>query len=318
MSFVPIPVSEMRILFVGARIVGYRVLSSLLEAEANIVGLLTLDEKKSAMTTAFTSFDDLTESRGIATRKFTNLRDSQWIDWVRELRPDLGIVVGVSQLISETMLTIPPRGFIGMHPTLLPHGRGRAPIPWTLIKGLDKTGVSLFYCDPQADSGDLLVQKELPVYYEDVSATLGQRSDDAAIELFLNCLPQLAAGAAPRIPQDDDCATVWPQRRPEDGLINWDLSPRELYNWVRGLSHPYPGAFSYFGGRKIFVWSVRESFDCREGSPGEVLAVVPHGVLVACRDGAVLVTCVSWEDGEDIAAEKSGLQPGDRLYGENR
>jgi len=300
----------MRILYVGARVVGYRVLESLLADGAQIVGVLTLDETKATATTAYTPFDKLVQHHYLEVRKFINLRDEEITAWARELNPDLGIVVGVSQLIGEDLLAVPPRGFIGMHPTLLPEGRGRAPIPWALIKGLARTGASLFYCDSQADTGDLLAQCEVPVYYEDVSATLGSRTDDAVIELFRGNLPKLAAGVAPRIPQDECRATVWPLRRPEDGVIDWNRSAADLYNWVRALTHPYPGAFSFYRGRRLNIWSARESADCRRGQPGEVLAVLPHGVLVACGQGSLLLTNTTWEGDAGDDTGFVALQPG--------
>jgi len=311
MALAAMPLNEMRILYVGARVVGYRVLEALLQAGANVVGLLTLDESKQQVTTAFCHFDDLIERHQLNVRKFTNLKDPLLTEWVRQQRPDLGIVVGVSQLIDELMLAVPSRGFIGMHPTLLPEGRGRAPISWALIKGLEKTGATLFYCDPQADTGDLLAQREVPIYYEDISSTLGSRTDDAEIELFLENLPQLAAGTAARIHQDERRATNWPQRRPEDGLIDWRKSGRQLYDWVRALTHPYPGAFTYRNGRQLFVWAARESCDQRRGKPGEILAVLPQGVLVATGSGALLLNRVAWQDSVEISAVEAGLQVGD-------
>lgn len=311
MALSPMPLNELRILYVGARVVGHRVLEAVLQSGANIVGVLTLDESRQQVTTAFTPFDELIARYQLNARKFTNLKDPQLTEWAQRQRPDLGIVVGVSQLIDELLLAVPHRGFIGMHPTLLPEGRGRAPIPWALIKGLAKTGASLFYCDPQADTGDLLAQREVPIYYEDVSSTLGSRTDDAVIELFLETLPQLAAGTAARMPQDEQCATTWPQRRPEDGLIDWRKSSRQLYDWIRALTHPYPGAFTCLNGRQLFVWAARESCDQRGGKPGEILAVLPHGVLVATGSGALLLNRVAWQDSAEISAAEAGLQVGD-------
>jgi len=303
----------MRIIYIGARVVGYRCLEALLRAGANVVGLLTLDERKADITTAFQSFNDLTAQHGLNVCKFSNLKAPNLVSWVRSLRPNLGIVIGVSQLVDSEILQIPPLGFIGMHPTLLPEGRGRAPIPWALIKGLTKTGVSLFYCDPEADTGDLIAQEEVPVYYEDVSSTLGARTDDVAIRLLTESLPKLAAGTAPRIPQDDSRATVWLRRRPEDGVIEWSRTRRELYNFVRALTHPYPGAFTTLDGRQLWVWEARESWDERTGQSGQVLAILPHGVLLATGSGNILLTRVQWESNKEVDAKNAGLEIGDRL-----
>ena len=304
---------DLRILFVGARIVGHRCLQALLEAGAHVAGLLYLDESKAGVTTAFTTFDDLIEEYSLHARPFSNLHEQRILDWAAALQPEVGMVVGVSQLIGPEMLALPRQGFIGMHPTLLPEGRGRAPIPWTLIKGLKRTGVSLFWCDPGADTGDLLVQTEIPVFYEDTAALLGERVDRAAARLLVESLPALTTGTAPRLAQDESRATVWPRRCPEDGLIDWAQSAGRLYDWVRALTHPYPGAFTFCVGRRLWIWGARESADEKRGEPGEVLAVLPQGLLVATATGNLLLTRVQWDGEAEVGAENAGLEAGSHL-----
>lgn len=303
----------LRIVYIGARIVGYHCLKALLEAGAHIAGVLYLDESKSGVTVAHCSFDDLIRDYRLNARPFTSLHDADILEWMRACRPDVGMVVGVSQLVGEALLATPQQGFIGMHPTLLPVGRGRAPIPWTLIKGLQQTGVSLFWCDPGADTGDILLQESLPVYYEDTAGVLGARTDDVAAQLLVKSLPLLASGHPPRIPQDDAKATVWPRRRPEDGTIDWSWSKRRIYDWVRALTRPYPGAFTYAGERKLFIWSCRESGDERKAAPGTVIAMLPHGMLVACGEGTVLLTDLQEETGAAFDAVAMGIVPGQVL-----
>lgn len=307
--------ASLRILYVGARLVGRRCLEALLAAGANVVGLLFLDDAKAGITVAHCDFSDLITTHRLHARTFTSLADPSLREWAVTLVPDVGIVVGVSQLVGAELLAIPRQGFIGMHPTMLPEGRGRAPIPWALIKGLKRTGVSLFYCKKGADTGDLLAQEEVSVFYEDVCATLGARTDDAAIRLLLATLPALATGTAPRMVQDESQATEWPRRRPEDGIIDWRRSRKELYNWIRALTHPYPGAFTQHRNRRLFVWSARESFDERTGEPGEVLAVLPHGVLTATGEGTILLTRLQWQDTQETDASKAGLKERDILGG---
>jgi methionyl-tRNA formyltransferase len=305
--------SSPRLLLVAARTVGRRCLEALLDARAPIAGLLTLDPAKADATTSFADFDDLIAAHGLESRRFTALDTDEHLAWARAREPDLGLVVGVSQLVGEGLLKVPRLGFLGFHPTLLPKGRGRAPIPWALIKGLTRTGASIFWCERGADQGDLAAQVEVPIYYEDVSETLGARTDQASIRLLLELLPRLAKGELPRTHQDDSQATIWPRRRPEDGRIAWGQPRRALYDFVRALTHPYPGAFTHRSGRKLFVWAARESLDERRGQPGEVLSIAPHGALVACADGAVLLTRVQWEGEGEVAAARAGLAERDRL-----
>jgi len=299
--------SALRIVYIGARIVGHRCLQALLEAGAHIAGLLYLDESKAGITVAHCAFDDLIDRYRLNALPFTSLQDPAILAWVRRCNPEVGMVIGVSQLIGPELLAVPHLGFIGMHPTLLPQGRGRAPIPWTLIEGLERTGVSLFWCSPEADTGDLLLQETLPVHYEDTAGVLGARTDAVAARLLVQSLPLLASGHPPQVPQDENKATVWPRRQPEDGLMDWSWSPRRIYDWVRALAHPYPGAFTLVDNRKLFIWACRESHDRRQATPGTVIDVLPHGVLVACGGGAVLLTSLQWEADEEVPAGMAGL-----------
>ena len=304
----------LRVVYVGARIVGRECLETLLAAQVDIVGLLYLDDALAGNTVAHASYSDLIDAYGLNARAFRSLRESAWVDWLKALRPDVGIVVGVSQLLDEQMLTVPRLGFIGMHPTLLPVGRGRAPIPWALIKGLKQTGVSLFWCEPGADTGPLLAQRAVPVYYEDTAASLGARTDRVASELLVHAMGELARGEVMRIPQDERRASIWPKRRPEDGLIDWTCSGRQIYDWVRALTQPYPGAFTFAAGRKLIVWACRESHDLRRGDPGAIIDVLPHGVLVACGEGSVLLTRLQWESEVEKAPTDIGLVIGRALH----
>src|SRR5262249_61101263 len=113
-----------------------------------------------------------------AFRTLTGDEGETHLAWTRTLEPHLGIVVGVSQLLPPAFLELPQKGFIGMHPTMLPQGRGRAPIPWAIIKGLKQTGVTLFYADKGADTGDILAQAAVPVRDDDTASTLGARTDE--------------------------------------------------------------------------------------------------------------------------------------------
>ena len=303
----------LRVVYVGARVVGRECLEALLAAQVDIVGLLYLDDALADSTVAHTSYAELVEAFNLNARAFRSLRDPALVDWLKALHPDVGIVVGVSQLLDDQMLAVPRLGFVGMHPTLLPEGRGRAPIPWALIKGLRQTGVSLFWCEPGADTGPLLAQRAVPVYYEDTASILGARTDRVAAELLVHAMAELARGEVMRIPQDESYASSWPKRRPEDGLIDWSCSSRQLYDWVRALTQPYPGAFTFAAGRKLLVWACRESHDLRRGGPGAVIDVLPHGVLVACGEGSLLLTRLQWEGEAEEVATEIGLSSADEL-----
>lgn len=224
---------------------------------------------------------------------------------IREAGGKLLLVTGWSQLLKKPLLELCERGAVGMHPTRLPEGRGRAPIPWTLIKGLAKSAVTLFHLTEGVDDGDIVGQIEFEVSREDDAASLYEKICDVYVQLVREHVPGLLAGSAPRAPQEHSQATYWPRRRPEDGLIDWSKSAREIYNWVRGLTHPYPGAFTSLEGERVHIWRARsqESGDGPGGRPGEVVGSNAQGALVACGDGALLrLEQLSLGDEEEIDA----------------
>jgi methionyl-tRNA formyltransferase len=280
----------MRIFFVGARVVGHNTLQALLLNGIDVVGALILDDKRKDVTVAHKNFDDLITKHSLNAKTYTTLGKQEYVTWMQELKVDIGLVIGVSNLIPSTLLEIPRLGFIGMHPTLLPLGRGRAPIPWTIIKDLKESGTTLFICDPEADTGKILAQKSYPVHYEDTCETLGKRSDDAVIELLIDALPKYYAGELVPYLQDESKATHWGKRTPDDGVIDWSKSSKEIYNWIRALTHPYPGAFTFYKGEKVMVWRATENVDQRIGEPGEILDVIETGILISTGNGNILVT----------------------------
>ncbi len=305
----------MRVLVVAARVVGHRCLQAILESGAEVAALLYLDDAKANVTVAHEDFSDLIARYHLNARAFTSLRGEKGREayaFATAAKPDLGIVVGVSELIGEEMLALPPKGFIGMHPTLLPQGRGRAPIPWALIHDLKETGVTLFYAEPGADTGDILDQERVPIYDSDTAPILGSRTDDVACTLLVRNLPKLADGTAKRIKQDDAKATEWPRRRPEDGVIDWGKDTRALYNWVRALTHPYPGAFTFADGRKLFVWAAAPCEDNETDAPGTVLRV-DGAAFIATGNGVLKITSVQWSGGIEATPQDAGLEAGMRL-----
>src|SRR5206468_11110387 len=142
-------------------------------------------------------------------------------------------VVGWSQLVRQPFIAGAREGVFGMHPTLLPRHRGRAPIPWAILSGLARTGVTLFeIVDETADSGSIVGQAVVEIGPEETAATLFDRLAAAHVDLVLEYVPQLVARTAPRTPQDARRASAWPRRTPADGIIDWETRARYLHDWV--------------------------------------------------------------------------------------
>ncbi len=249
----------MRIVFIGVVEIGRRCLETLLGNGANIVGVFTADKK--AMTklsgmdsSHFAEFGSLCEERNIPLHKVTTVRDPIDTDRLKSLNPDIIYCIGWPKIISKEILSIPPRGCLGIHPTLLPERRGGAPTNWCLIDGVEKSGVTLFYLTEGLDNGDIVAQQELMITLEDTACTLREKIMEVAAKLVGSTYQSLSQGLVRGIPQDESRATYTRRRKPEDGIIDWNQTSLAIYNFIRALGKPYPGAFTYRGGRKVIIW----------------------------------------------------------------
>lgn len=201
--------------------------------------------------------DDFCSIHGTKLLKTRSVNDQAAINAVREADIDWLFIIGWSQIARSEILKAPHRGVLGMHPTLLPQGRGRAPIPWAIIKGLKKTGVTLFKLEEAVDNGALVDQVEIELADDETATTLYERASIAHRTLLRRVWPQLVDDEIALREQDESQATEWPQRRPEDGRIDLGEPCSAIDRLVRGVTRPYPGSFVDFEGRRFRIWAGR-------------------------------------------------------------
>jgi len=217
------------------------------------------------------------------------------------LKPDAIIVVGYGRLIPQWMIDLPPMGNINLHASLLPKYRGAAPIQWAIACGETVTGVTTMKIDSGLDTGDILLQKEIPVEAKDTAETLAPRMANIGAELVRETLPGLRAGTVHPTPQDNTKASLAPILKKEDGEIDFHRSAQEICNRLRGFQ-PWPGAYTNFRGKNLQVWDAkplqrllseaefaveadRLIVGCGKGTALELLEVQPEGKKrMATRD----------------------------------
>jgi methionyl-tRNA formyltransferase len=199
--------------------------------------------------------DDFCAGRGINLIKTRHINDAEAVDAIRSNQIDWLFIIGWSQIAGQMVLDAPARGVLGMHPTLLPQGRGRAPIPWAILKGLRETGVTLFRLDAGVDTGDIVGQVAMPISETETATSLYARIADAHRTLLRRSLPALSSDDVQMTRQNESEATFWPQRRPEDGRITPHMTVEQADRLVRATTRPYPGAFWVEDGRSIRIWS---------------------------------------------------------------
>ncbi|OFV83287.1 MAG: hypothetical protein A2Y78_16370 [Acidobacteria bacterium RBG_13_68_16] len=244
-------------------------------------------------------------------------------DLVGGYRPEFIFSFYFRYMIPESVLRLAPRGALNLHGSLLPRYRGRAPVNWVLVNGETETGVSLHHMVAIPDAGNLVAQERVEIAFEDTARTLYAKLENAAEKLLDRTLPLLKEGRAPSVPMNLAEGSYFGGRAPEDGRFSWEWSAVKIYNLVRAVTHPYPGAFTVWAGRKLFVWWAVPQARPLQATPGTVLEVSPERVEAATGDGTLLLSRCQLEGEPETDAhaffEAHGLTVGSRLNeaGEN-
>ena len=220
----------------------------------------------------FRSVKEMAQKNSIEVRTPTKIEQDE-IDFLRQLRPELIFSFYYRAMIPKEVLEIPKLGAYNMHGSLLPKYRGRACVNWAVINGEKETGATLHVMTEFADRGDIVAQKSVPIALEDTAYDVFLKITDASKSILASCLPSLERGTAERFPQDESKATKFGRRRPEDGEIDWDKPASAIYNLVRALTHPFPGAFTTWDGKKVFIWKAIP--DEGESEPGKIISESP-------------------------------------------
>ena len=288
----------MRLVWVSFDVMGRDCLAAANEAGADVVAVVTLPGPVDPDRSGQCSFDELAAELGARLIETADVNSPETIAALREVEPDMIFVVGWSQLVLDEFIGLPRHAVFGMHPTLLPKHRGRAAIPWAILSGLARTGVTLFEIgDGSADSGPIVGQVEVPLEADETATTLYEKVTAAHIELVRRFLPDLIEGTAPRVPQDTRRASAWPKRSPADGIIDWETRAPYLHDWVRAQTRPYPGAFTYLGEEKLVVWRARPVALDEQAPAGTVVGRDGEAAVVACGEGGLVLEEVEGVDG---------------------
>ncbi len=222
------------------------------------------------------------------------------------LKPSIIYSFSYRHLIPESVLELAPLGAYNLHPSLLPAYRGRAPVNWVLVNGERETGVTLHHMVARADAGDIVGQRAVAINDNDNALTLYRKLVPLGVELIEELHPKIVAGTAPRRKMDISKGSYFGRRKPEDGRIDWRWPARRIFNLVRAVTHPYPGAFCFVGGRKLLIWEAKIGAETGTlGTPGRVVRETAGGALeIAAGDGSVIVKVAQFEGGaEGIARE---------------
>lgn len=239
----------MRILFVGRGKRAEVCLKAILNKE--IVGVVNIDDE---------IIKEIAKKNNIPLFNPININDSKFIDVIKRKNIDLIVTANCPYIFKKEPLSVPKKGCINLHGGPLPKYRGGSPLNWAIINGEKKTGVTIIQMDEGIDTGDVLAQEMFDIEAEDDIYTVHKKANEIFKKLLIKVIDNFESGAVIRMKQDESKATYYPQREPRDGLINWKTMTKEqIYNMIRALTHPYPGAFTYLNGRKAYLWKAKLS-----------------------------------------------------------
>ena len=232
--------------------VGYRCISELLRQGAEIALIFTHEDSP----TEEIWFDSV---RGLAEQHripylTSDINDPENVARLRAIAPDFILSFYYRNMITPQVLAIPARGALNLHGSYLPKYRGRVPVNWAVINGESETGATLHYMVEKPDAGDIVDQERVGIAFTDTAQDVFAKVTAAAETVIARAWPLLRNGQAARIPMNLVEGSYWGGRKPADGRIDWTKSALQIYNLIRGVTHPYPGAFTFLGGKKVTIW----------------------------------------------------------------
>ncbi len=294
--------SGTRVVFFGYHTFGARALQALLDAGED-VGAVVTHADDPAEGDGFESVAGLARAHGLRVVTSPSPDRPDVAAAVADLAPDLILSVWYRRLLGPDLLAAPRVAALNLHGSLLPAYRGRAPLNWVLVNGEARTGVTLHHMTAAADAGDIVAQEVLEIGPTETAPDLYRRMVKEGVDLLTSWYPRVMDGTAPRRPQDEARATVFPRRRPEDGRVAWEWPARRIANMVRAVTHPYPGAFVGDGAERLYLWAAEVAAEpARAAPPGTVLGVAGDDVTIATGDGALRLRRVQPAGGPEDTA----------------
>ena len=288
--------SEFRVLYIGAVECSRHCLLEVLKCGVKPVAVFCLPPDRAKLHSDYADLSDVAAANGIPHHWVEDVNAPENAELITSYAPDVIFVWGWSRIVREHVLKIPRLGCIGLHPALLPANRGRHPIVWAILLGLKSAGLTFFWMDAGADSGDILAQQRIDLGPDEDARSLYDKVKLAASDLIPQFLPCLADGTAPRLPQDHSRANTWRKRGKGDGAIDFRMSAATIARLVRALTRPYVGAHVVLGEREAKVWRAKAlplPEEYRVCEFGRVVAL--RGREIAIRTGDDMVVLLDHE-----------------------
>jgi methionyl-tRNA formyltransferase len=276
--------------------VGYHCIEELLRQGAEIALIFTHEDSPTEEIW-FKSVRELADGHAIPYLT-TDISLPENVERVRAIAPDLLFSFYYRNMITPAVLEIPTRGAFNLHGSYLPKYRGRVPVNWAVINGERETGATLHHMVEKPDAGAIVDQERVEIAFTDTAFDVFNKVTDAAATVIARAWPLLREGRAACVPMDLAEGSYFGGRTPADGRIDWTWGAVRIYNLIRGVTHPYPGAFSHLDGRKVIIWSAWPVEG--SGEPGSIVSRRP--LLVGTGEGLLEIRSLQAGDGDEVSA----------------
>ena len=279
----------MRVVFMGTPDFAAASLKKLIEEDFDIAGVFTQPDKPKGrgMEMAFSPVKEVAIAHNLPVFQPEKMRDGTALGIVKELNPDILVVVAYGRILPDDILAVPEYGAVNVHGSLLPKYRGAAPIQWAVLNGDTVTGVTTMYLAHDMDAGDVIYTAETEIGEFETAGELFDRLMDMGAELLVKTLRDIEAGTAPRTPQDHSRATYVKMLDKSICPIDWNKSPREIVKHIYGLQ-PWPVATMELDGKSFRVFAADYTEQKTDKAPGGVVRADDKGIVIACADGQCL------------------------------
>jgi len=281
-----------RVVFVACTNVGQAMIHAICTDESirsQVVGIVNLNTRRSLTKANYYTYQDISAMYDIPLHFCSNVNDPETVQWIRDLEPDLLIQTGWSQKFRSELLNLPRYGCIGEHPAPLPRGRGAACINWAILTGETSWGDTFFHMVDEYDRGAVYAQEFFDICEYDDVRTVYDKVAQCSAKVIRENIDSWSEGHFCEITLDESVATYYKKRTPADGVFDFNKPCKELHDFIRAQTEPYPGSFFWYKGEKITVLASRNTHTVSEEAPGTVLGTTESGgIRVVCGDGGVI------------------------------
>ena len=277
-------VNKSRIIFMGTPEISAKVLEGLILAGYNIVAVIAQPDRPVGRKGLLEKVPTKIVAEEYSIPVFQPVKIRTNYEFVKDLHPDLILTVAYGQILPQGLLDIPKMGCLNLHGSLLPKYRGAAPIQYALINNDTVSGMTLMEMTAEMDAGRMYAKQEVIIDEEDNCTSLFEKMGDAACLLVINSLPQYLNGELKGEPQDESLVSICPQIKPEQEKIDLELTAKEIFGWIRGLSDA-PGAYLYLDDLKLKIFKAKVINNNVSGVIGEIVQADKNGLVLQCKDG---------------------------------